>query len=161
MSHSQMSPPKVQAAVRRKEAVDLRVEGKTYREIAQELGVTPTRARQLVAEALAAIEKDTAESAEELRRLELDRLDQLQAGLWEEAAGGNLKAVGAALKIMERRARLVGLDAPTRTENTHGYADLSEMSDAELNEELRRHANVFLDAMAPSGPQEARQHSGT
>jgi hypothetical protein len=156
-----MSPPKVQAAVRRKEAVDLRVEGKTYREIGQELGVTPTRARQLVSEALAALQKDTAESAEELRRLELDRLDQLQSGLWEEAAGGNLKAVGAALKIMERRARLVGLDAPTRTESTHGYPDLSEMSDAELDEELRRHANVFLDAMASSGPQEARTHSGT
>ena len=139
MSHSQMSPPKVQAAVRRKEAVDLRLQGMTYREIGQELGVTPTRARQLVAEALAAIEKDTAESAEELRRLELDRLDQLQSGLWEAAAGGNLKAVGAALKIMERRARLVGLDAPTRTENAHGHSYLDQLSDAELREEARRH----------------------
>src|SRR5262245_18532903 len=111
MSHSQMSPAKVQAAVRRKGAIDLRLQGMTYREIAQELGVTPTRARQLVSEALAALQKDTAESAEELRRLELDRLDQLQSGLWEEAADGNLKAVGAVLKIMERRARLVGLDA--------------------------------------------------
>ncbi len=156
MSHSQMSPPKVQAAVRRKEAVDLRIEGKTYKEIGQELGVTPTRARQLVAEALAAIEKDTAESAEELRRLELDRLDQLQSGLWQEAAGGNLKAVGAALKIMERRARLVGLDAPARTVNQHGYADLDQMSEAELREEARR-LGIPVDGFAPGGPQEARQ----
>ncbi len=160
MSHSQMSPPKVQSAIRRKEAVDLRIEGKTYREIAQELGVTPTRARQLVAEALAAIEKDTAESAEELRRLELDRLDQLQSGLWEEAAAGNLKAVGAALKIMERRARLLGLDAPTRTENTHGYANLDQMTDAELLEEARRHG-IPVDGFARGGPQEARQDSNT
>jgi hypothetical protein len=155
-----MSPPKVQAAVRRKEAVDLRVEGKTYREIAQELGVTPTRARQLVAEALAALQGETAESAEELRRLELDRLDQLQSGLWEEAAGGNLKAVGAALKIMERRARLVGLDAPTRTENTHGYAYIDRMTDAELREQARLHG-IPVYEFDPSGPQEARQDSNT
>jgi hypothetical protein len=160
MSHSQMSPPKVQAAVRRKEAVDLRIEGKTYREIGQELGVTPTRARQLVAEALAALQKDTSESAEELRRLELDRLDQLQSGLWEEAAGGNLKAVGAALKIMERRARLVGLDAPTRTENTHGYSALDQMTDAELETEAKRHG-IPVRGFAPDGPQEAGQQSGT
>jgi hypothetical protein len=160
MSHSQMSPPKVQAAVRRKEAVDLRIEGKTYREIGQELGVTPTRARQLVAEALAGLQKDTAESAEELRRLELDRLDQLQSGLWEEAAGGNLKAVGAALKIMERRARLVGLDAPSRTENTHGYSYLDQMTDAELEEEARRHG-IPVRGFAPDGPQEAGRNSGT
>jgi hypothetical protein len=155
-----MSPAKVQAAVRRKEAVDFRLQGMTYREIALELGVTPTRARQLVAEALAAIEKDTAESAEELRRLELDRLDQLQCGLWEEAAGGNLKAVGAALKIMERRARLVGLDAPARTANTHGYADIDQMSDAELLEEARR-LGIPVDGFTHGGPQEARPHSGT
>jgi hypothetical protein len=158
MSHSLMSPARVQAAVRRKEAIDYRLQGMTYREIAQELGVTPTRARQLVAEALAAIEKDTAESAEELRRLELDRLDQLQSGIWEDAAGGNLKAVGAALKIMERRAKLMGLDAPVKTVNSHGLTDLSNLSDEELTERCRRYG-INVDVFAPGEPQEALQHS--
>jgi hypothetical protein len=59
-----------------------------------------------------------ASSADELRDLQDERLNRMLAGLWNQAAGGDYGAVDRVLKIMERQARLHGLDAPTRTEVT-------------------------------------------
>jgi hypothetical protein len=44
----------------------------------------------------------------------LVRLDQLLQGVWLGAVDGNPAAVGLALRIMERRAKLLGLDAPAK-----------------------------------------------
>lgn len=43
-------------------------------------------------------------------RLELDRLERLQAGLWTKASRGDLGAVDRVLAISKRRAQLLGLD---------------------------------------------------
>jgi hypothetical protein len=58
------------------------------------------------------------ESADALRDLQDERLNRLLAGLWNQAAQGDVSAVDRVLKIMERQARLHGLDAPTKTEVT-------------------------------------------
>lgn len=58
------------------------------------------------------------ENANELRALQDERLNRLLAGLWNSAATGDVAAVDRVLKIMERQARLHGLDAPTKTEVT-------------------------------------------
>lgn len=55
------------------------------------------------------------QTTNELRALELDRLDQLLLGIWRPALNGNLKAIDRALKISELRSRLAGLFAPTST----------------------------------------------
>ena len=43
-------------------------------------------------------------------RLEEQRLDALQDGIWDKALGGDARAVEVALKVLERRARMLGLD---------------------------------------------------
>lgn len=63
---------------------------------------------------MSALRATLQEPADELRSLELERLDRLLLGVWSQAAKGNQGAVDRALKIMERRARLLGLDAPTK-----------------------------------------------
>ena len=65
---------------------------------------------------MAALKATLQEPADELRTLELERLDRLLLGVWGQAAKGNQGAVDRALKIMERRARLLGLDAPTKVQ---------------------------------------------
>ena len=45
---------------------------------------------------------------------ELDRLDKMLQGLWSEARRGNYHSIDRVLRIMERRARYLGLDAPDR-----------------------------------------------
>ncbi|MGV7222960.1 MAG: hypothetical protein ACQ9MH_15700 [Nitrospinales bacterium] len=67
--------------------------------------------------------------------MESERLDQLHRGCWDAAIGGDLYAIDRALKIMERRSKLFGLDAPNKIAQTN-IADTedkySQMSDEEL-----------------------------
>mgnify|MGYP003113166768 CR=1 FL=1 len=48
----------------------------------------------------------------EARQLELDRLDEVQASYYEPAVEGDHKAAEVVFKAMDRRAKLLGLDAP-------------------------------------------------
>jgi len=51
---------------------------------------------------------------EEIRREEQERLDLAQAAIWPAVLRGEIPSVGALVRIMERRARLLGLDMPAR-----------------------------------------------
>jgi hypothetical protein len=56
------------------------------------------------------------EEVQQLRVLESQRLDALLEAVWPQAAQGHLPAVDRAVRILERRARLLGLDAPQQSE---------------------------------------------
>lgn len=110
----------VETELKRFQALDLRAGGATYREIATQLGHTVSYAYQLVRDALAQLRRDAQEDADEARAIELRRLDAqylrflnkliAQGKQPDEATGLQL------LRIAERRARLLGLDAPTASE---------------------------------------------
>lgn len=58
-----------------------------------------------------------------------DQAKRLLAAIWKEAVeGGDLKAVDRILKIMERRAKLLGLDAPTKVAATTASGEDSPTS---------------------------------
>jgi hypothetical protein len=88
------------------------------RDIARQLELSETRVRNDIAHALANLQEQTLEDANQLRVLELARLDEMQATLWQKVRDGNLKAVDRVMRIMERRSRLMGLDAAARMEHT-------------------------------------------
>ena len=46
-----------------------------------------------------------------MRRLEVDRLDALQAALWPTALAGDTAAATIVLRIIEQRARVLGMGA--------------------------------------------------
>ncbi|MFF4403826.1 hypothetical protein [Streptomyces sp. NPDC001404] len=54
--------------------------------------------------------------AEVLRSVEAQRLDRLQAAAWAAALQGDLRAIETVVRIIDRRCRLLGLDAPARME---------------------------------------------
>lgn len=95
------------AAEKRKKALDLRRAGWSYQDIADEVGyANKGSAHRAVKQGIAAI---TRESATELLELELERLDDMFAGLYEAARQGDLFSVDRALKIIDQRARFLGL----------------------------------------------------
>jgi DNA-binding CsgD family transcriptional regulator len=104
-------------AERRAMALELRKSGAAYREIARQLGVDVHTAHGDVGAELAALREMTVGRAEELRALELERFDRMVAGLWPQIEKGSPPAVTAAIRVSERRARLLGLDAPVVTKN--------------------------------------------
>ena len=73
-----------------------------------------------------------AEDVEDIRQMEIDRLDDMLAGLWEDAKDGKPQAVDRVLKIMSRRSKLVGLDAPTQISSIVRNIDLEKLSDDQL-----------------------------
>ena len=69
------------------------------------------RAWRAVTRALDAVVATNAASIEKLRTLELARCDELQVALWPNALRADAEAVRAILRVMARRAALLGLDA--------------------------------------------------
>ena len=93
----------------RKESVVMRerVKGKSFYKIEREFGIP--NADRVFRRAIAR-EENADVARQEAIRLENLRLDELQEGIWAKAIGGDSRAVEVALKVLERRARMHGLD---------------------------------------------------
>jgi hypothetical protein len=65
---------------------------------------------------LGKLDRTKGRLAERLRDLELERLDSLTEALMPTAQDGDVPAVLALVWVMERRAKLMGLDASTKFE---------------------------------------------
>lgn len=111
MTGGRTSAKRLRAIERRKQAWELRLAGHTYAEIGAELGVSSQRAHVYVTQVQAQTQQRCNEEAETLRALELERLDAVQMPLWDRVESGDLRAIDALLKIMDRRAKLLGLYA--------------------------------------------------
>ncbi|MEU4574841.1 hypothetical protein [Nonomuraea sp. NPDC023979] len=136
-------------AARDAEAARLRSRGLTYRQIAEQLGMAgPGKAHEAVKRVLA---ETVADAAEDLRQVELERLDQMYQAALKVLEGEHyavshgkvvylegettpladngpvLAAIDRLLKIQERRAKLLGLDAPAKTSVTVSDAITSEI----------------------------------
>ena len=107
--------PEEKAAEREaKEArvLDLRRAGFTFQRIAEEVGyATPSGAQRALERIMS---RNIPQAPEQFRWQELDRLDRMQVALWPRAMKGDDRAIGTIVRLMERRARLVGIDAPTK-----------------------------------------------
>jgi hypothetical protein len=122
---------------RREQVVNLRKSGATLSSIAKIIAdkfdapkYDATSAHRDVMESLKKLNETCRLTTEEYRQLELERLDsylfRLQVGL----RMGNPQAVNAAIKVGERRAKLLGIDAPVQIqveEIVHG--ELTSMVD--------------------------------
>src|SRR5450631_3055470 len=96
------------AAARRARAVELRTQGCTYEQIAVELGYAN---RGTVYHVIAdALKTHTAEAVGELRSLEVERLDNLQLAMWQQAMDGDVLSAIAVVRCIIARCRLLGLD---------------------------------------------------
>ena len=110
-------------------AAHLRAQGRTYPQIAAELGCAVSTAYTGVQRALASV---PVEAVGELRRVECDRLDAVIARLWDvvaaehpfisngrrfddvQDAGPVISALAGIVRASESKRKLLGLDAPAR-----------------------------------------------
>ncbi len=109
---------RITAAERARYALELRYAGATYEDIARLVGwKSKGAAHKAVTKALREVSR---ERAEDVRTLELGRLDALLAGgLFRRARAGEPVAIDRVLSIMDRRRRYVpGLEVPVGAEIT-------------------------------------------
>jgi hypothetical protein len=85
-------------------------------------------------------------------RLEEQRLDELQEGIWDKALKGDARAVEVALKVLERRARMLGLD----------FADYLSGKMVEVEEaKVRLMATALVKALQETGATPERRRAAT
>lgn len=120
MPESKTSERRITAAQKQRRALELRAAGKTFPQIAEELGYRSVSSAY--GAVMRGLERTLQEPAEELRRLEAERLDRLFEVAFRKATrDGSVWAVDRCISIMERRARLFGLDREAAPDEVEKY----------------------------------------
>jgi hypothetical protein len=117
--------------------MQLRVAGWAVWQIAEHLKMEPNNVHSYIFDQLLAWKELTQEMSNELRELELQRLDEFLRALWPKIQAGNAKSIETALKVSERRSKLLGLDAPEKREVTLD-ASVQTLNHNELISEYNR-----------------------
>jgi hypothetical protein len=133
-SQQEASAKRIALAERKTRAYDLRLGGRSFRQIAAALagaeGVSPrygARSAYLdVTSELRKLNETLQEQAAELRQLELARLDALHEAFWPSAIAGDHRSGQTVLAIMAQRARLCGLEAPQMVDITARVREVAE-----------------------------------
>lgn len=105
---------------RRPQALQLRIAGATYRQIAAQLKCNLALAYKAVQGALGELDDVTKGLAERHRDLELQRLERATLALWPSVQQGDKDAIRTYVRLAERKAKLLGLDAPTEVSGPAG-----------------------------------------
>lgn len=116
--------------------LELRRAGLTFERIAEESGYADASGAYLAYKR--AIKRTMQQPADELRQQELDRLDRLQLAAWPNAMKGDVRSILAIAKLMERRARLTGLDVPIKIEQ-----EITAINGESVGEAIERYRQEF------------------
>lgn len=130
-------PEAIVDAQKKMQIMQLRVAGWAVWQIAEHLKMELNNVHNHIFEQLSSWRDMTQESANELRELEVQRFDEFLRALWPKIQTGNPRAIETALKVCERRAKLLGLDAPEKREVTVD-ASIQTLSHTELVSEYAR-----------------------
>ena len=104
-------------------ALELRKRGLNYTQIGKKLGCHRSTACRYVLSELENLADKCREEAVHVRDLELQRLDALYLKAWEAVEEGDLPAIDRCLRVQERRAKLLGLDAAAKVD-VQGLVDI-------------------------------------
>jgi hypothetical protein len=128
----------------RMRVLNLAVAGWSETQIGVALNLSCKRVYKILEAEIKRCDRLAIRGADELRRLELLRLDEMLKSLWPiisgqvpSTRGGPARAVEVALKVCESRRKLLGLDAPEKRELTVD-ATVEQLSAAELAAEGQR-----------------------
>lgn len=121
-------------AEQQKKCYDLRLSGHSIRAIAEQLGVSrQTVQNRLDAECAAQV----TPGAEAVRKMELDRLDKWMLALETRILDGDTNAIATAIKVADRRAKYLGLDAPTQIDAQVTQITQEDLAIAEMIREAK------------------------
>ncbi|HEY9909220.1 MAG TPA: hypothetical protein V6D18_16625 [Thermosynechococcaceae cyanobacterium] len=155
---------RLQIEKRRYKAIHLRKSGATYRVIAAKLaGEYGTKyswqaAYQDIETVLRQIREETRLGAEELVRLELERYDSYLLALAPKLQQGDTSAISEAIKISDRRSKLLGLDAPIQVKIQQGIESGLELELEQFLDSLRMalDRDVFVQVLTAVGTLQTR-----
>lgn len=148
MTHPNRRKHEVEMEARRRKVAAILLSGVSdQRTIADQLGVD----RSTISRDIKAIEKQWQESAVQdiaaAKGKDLQRTERLIQALWQDAIKGKWLATDRVISLMQHRAKLLGLEAPQKREDTHrieilsiveGIAESTGLDTAEILAEAER-----------------------
>ncbi len=137
------TPAVVEHVEKQRQALELRKAGATFDQIAKALGYANAGGAYKVVQA--GLRAVVQQPADEVRQLEVERLDAMLRALWPDAMAGKWLAIDRCLGIMDRRARLLGLDAPLRIEEHVITEDAVDAEIRRLSEQLAEQGVVMVE----------------
>jgi orotate phosphoribosyltransferase-like protein len=110
------SPKEVANKLKATKAIQLRAEGKTLKEIADELDI---KSIQKVSHLIRDTVRDVLKgNTEEYAQLQVERYESLIRAYWQKAMVGDIGAAETVRRVMGDINNMLGLNAPKRTEIT-------------------------------------------
>ncbi len=147
----------------------MRQAGSSHAEIAKRYEISVPAVSKGISRILEKLNRDASLAYPEVLRMELERLDNLQSSVWpltqfrRETIGDeeivvepDMKAIQTALGIMDRRAKLLGMDVQNVNLNVQGTTDVRHtLAGEDLNAvgqiDYRAESMQLLDLMRKSG----------
>ncbi len=111
-----LAPGKLSIIAKRAECLRARMQGETFQEIGHRLGMDPSTVWRNVQAAHELARQAAKEEAETLLCLEVARLDEVMRAHWDAALARDPKSTDTVLRCISERCKILGLNAPTRTE---------------------------------------------
>jgi transposase-like protein len=127
---------------RKLQALELRKAGASYSAIAQQVGYRSASGAHAAVKA--ALKATLREPADDVRNLELERLDAALLAIWRRVTSGDFAAIDRLLGIINSRAKLTGSCAPQRLAAT---VDWSAVQNVDM-EAVERRLEDMLAAMS-------------
>lgn len=109
---------KLEIAERRAKVADMVRRGLRQREIAEQLGVDEGTISRDMKAIRTSMEDRAKRSIEVDRAMQRERLEAAVNAIWDDVQRGDAAAVRNLVRLVDRIARLEGLDMPTRVETT-------------------------------------------
>jgi hypothetical protein len=124
------------------EAWELRLRGRTYREIGTALGVSHVTAERWVKDCL---EQKSLPLASEVRKQELDRLTRYLDVLDHKIECGDIQAVALAVKVSESIRKMLGADIPVTSNTVVDQATHAELEIMDLVRQVQARNRTTLE----------------
>jgi hypothetical protein len=109
---------------RRSAVLNYRLQGHSCARIAKHFGCAPSTIHDDILRAMH--EMIPVETAQQVLRLELQRLDELQSAVMSRAADGDIEAIETCLRIQNQRCRLMGLYPNERNGGQHVHLNVGD-----------------------------------
>lgn len=140
---------RVQRAQRRNRVLALAAAGATNVRIAELLGLSEQGVSSIILRSLEKYAESDLQKVENVRAMQLQRLDRMLTSIWPKVEEGNLKAIDRALRIEVQRAKIAGTERPTQHEHEHHHTvDPIEVDAGEVARLERAWKGTAVDATA-------------
>jgi hypothetical protein len=153
--------PTAKREQRRTSVAEHLLAGESYREISREIGVSVATVQRDVATIMQGWRDEYVGDADEHVSTDLRRIDVALLAIWEDVKAGALPAIDRMIKLLDQRAKYLGLYSPAKVQGEFSVTYLDQVREEDaviaeyseiVNEAAERILNPGSDPAAAMAP---------